>query len=110
MDELDMLGERSAPAPILVTVFDDDVALEALAASADLRRGGLGAELYPSARKLGAQLKYANRRGHRLAVIIGPDEVAAGTAQLKNLQTGRSVEVPRVDLAAACRSELTTDD
>lgn len=110
MDELDMLGERSAPAPILVTVFDDDLGLEALAAAADLRRGGLGAELYPSARKLGAQLKYANRRGHRLAVIIGPDEVAAGTAQLKNLQTGRSVEVPRVDLNGACRSELTTDD
>jgi len=35
---------------------------------------------------LGQQLKYADRRGFRLAVIVGEDELAQGTCQLKDLR------------------------
>jgi histidyl-tRNA synthetase len=50
-------------------------------------------EMYPDERKLGAQLKYADRRGHRFAVIIGDGEWATGTAQLKDMASGESLEV-----------------
>jgi histidyl-tRNA synthetase len=106
MQEMEMLDGRAASAPVLVTVFDKSTSLESVRAAADLRRGGVATELYPDARKLSAQLKYADRRGHRLAIVIGPEEVAAGTAQIKNMGTGRSIEVDRGDLPASCLSAL----
>ena len=67
----------------------------------ELRRAGVGVELYPEARKLGAQLKYADRRGFRFAVIAGGREFDAGTVQLKDLASKESREMPREDVAAA---------
>ena len=46
------------------------------------------------AKKLGQQLKYADRRGHRVAVIAGSREFEAGTCQLKDLTSGTSQEIP----------------
>jgi len=51
-------------------------------------------EFYPEAKKLGQQLKYADKRGFRWAVIIGEDEWAKGCCQIKDLRTGESVECP----------------
>ena len=67
---------------------------------------GLAVEVYPEPRKLGAQLKFADRRGHEVAVIIGDDEWASGTCQLKHLATGESSEVPREGLVEAIRALL----
>jgi histidyl-tRNA synthetase len=49
-------------------------------------------EFYPEAKKLGQQLKYADKRGFRWAVIIGDDEWAKGHCQIKDLKTDESVE------------------
>ena len=80
---------------------------EYLALASELRRAGLGVELYPDAKKLGEQLKYADRRGFRLAVIAGPAELEAGEVQLKVLATGEAKKVARGALAAECRAALT---
>ena len=48
------------------------------AGRARLRRAGIGVEVYPEPRKLGQQLKYADRRGFRLALIAGSREFAGG--------------------------------
>ena len=37
--------------------------------------------------------KYADRRGHRVAVIQGSDEIAQRTCQLKDLRTGESTTI-----------------
>ena len=58
--------------------------------AARLRAAGLGVEVYPEAKKLGQQLKYADRRGFRVAVIVGSNEFAAGECQLKDLVSGES--------------------
>jgi len=51
-----------------------------------LRRQGLVVEL-ANAGKLDKQFKHAERLGARFAVVLGEDEVAKGTAQVKDLQT-----------------------
>ena len=51
-------------------------------------------------------MKYADRRGHRLAVIVGDAEWEAGTAQIKKLDTAESEEVVYEELAARCRALL----
>ncbi len=99
-EELGRIGESSASATVLLTLFAEDRRDDHLAVAGELRRSGVAVEVYPDARKLGVQLRYADRRGHRFAVIIGDTEWEAGTAQLKELASGESHEVPRGDLAA----------
>jgi histidyl-tRNA synthetase len=108
MEELKRVGAVATPAPILVTLFDESRRNETLAIGAALRRANLGAEVYPEAKKLGKQLEYANRRGHRLAIIQGPDEAARGVCQLKDLKTGDGSEVALADLAARCAEKLAS--
>ena len=108
MEELGKVDERAATAEIFVPLFSRDRVNDYLRLSEKLRRAGLSVELYPEGRKLGAQMKYADRRGHRLAVIIGDSEWEAGTAQIKKLDTAESEEVALEDVAARCHALLVT--
>jgi histidyl-tRNA synthetase len=94
-----------SPARVLVTLFSADTAA-ALGAARRLREAGLPVETYPDPVKLEKQLKYADAQGIRLAVIIGPDEAAAGQATLKDLGTRTQVTVALADLAAKAREFL----
>jgi histidyl-tRNA synthetase len=102
MDELGLGDGRSTAGDVLVPFFDADRRNDYLALAARLRNAGLAVEMYPEPKKLGTQLKYADRRGHRLAVIVGTSEWDAGTAQVKDLATGDSLEVAQDDIAATC--------
>lgn len=106
MEELGLVDGSAAPCPVFVPMLDRGRERESLALAADLRRAGLGVELYPEVRKLGAQLKYADRRGFRVAVIAGGREFDAGTVQLKDLARGESQEVARADAPAAIEGLL----
>ncbi|MDA1265321.1 MAG: histidine--tRNA ligase [Planctomycetota bacterium] len=107
LEELGELPGGGAPAPVFLPLFDGSRVPDYLALAARLRAAGLGVEVYPEARKLGAQLKYADRRGHRLAVVVGDSEWAAGTCQLKDLSSGESEEVSLDGLAEACLARLS---
>jgi histidyl-tRNA synthetase len=75
-----------------------------MSAAAALRAAGVPAETWLGAPgKLGNQLKYAGHRGIPFAVVIGPDEAAAGVAKVKDLTTGDQREIPITELAAALR-------
>lgn len=106
MEELGMLEGRVASAPVFLAFFDAERASDYVALAARLRAAGVGVELYPEPRKLGAQLKYADRRGHRLAIIVGPDEWQTGRCQLKDLDAKTSDEVALDDLASVCLERL----
>ena len=93
MEELEMIEPEATPAEIFVPFFDKTRYLDYLQLAASVRTAGYGVEVYPEAKKLGSQLKYANRRGHRIALIAGDNEFQAGTCQVKNLAQGTSVEV-----------------
>ena len=94
MEELGITEKTATPAEIFFPFFDADRLHDYLALAASLRATGLGVEVFPEAKKLGPQLKYADRHGHRIAVIAGSREFESGTCQLKNLATGNSVEAP----------------
>jgi histidyl-tRNA synthetase len=55
-------------------------------------------------KSFGDQLKYADRRGIPLAVLIGENEAAAGTATIKVLATGEQEIVPAAMLSAVLAS------
>ena len=106
MEELGMIPEQSAPCPVFVPMLESGRVGDYLALAADLRSAGLGVELYPEPRKLGAQLKYADRRGFRCAVIAGAREFEAGTVQVKDLAAKESREVARDAVGAEVARDL----
>jgi histidyl-tRNA synthetase len=57
----------------------------AFAMAARLRAVGIGAEIYPDPIPIGKQMGYGSSRGHKLAVIVGPDEIAKQVFNLRNL-------------------------
>ena len=69
---------------------------------------GIGVEVFPDAKKLGQQLKYADRRGFRIALIAGGNEFQAGVCQVKDLQTGAKQDVPLEQNAASIVAAVRT--
>ncbi len=94
---VDLAGE---PAPCAyVATTSPDLRSEAFAACLELRRAGLRVEADYQGRSLKSQLKQANRAGARAVVMLGPDELAAGCATLRDMGTHEQESVPRDRLA-----------
>jgi histidyl-tRNA synthetase len=110
MEELKMLPTASTPAEVLMVFFDEERRNDYLHLAAQLRAAGIAVELYPEAKKVGQQLKYADRRGFPVALIAGPNEFNTGIVQLKHLASGRQQEAPIDEharqIAAAVRGLL----
>ncbi len=83
------------PAPVLVTVFDEERQLASLKLATELREAGLKVVAYPEAAKLGKQFKYADRIGAKVALVLGPDEAEKGQVAVKDLRNGEQTLVPR---------------
>ncbi|MDP1630719.1 MAG: histidine--tRNA ligase [Caulobacter sp.] len=86
--------------PVVVIAFDQARMADYFAVAAELRNGGLAAEVYLGSSGMRAQMKYADRRLSPAAVIIGEDEFAAGTATVKDLDLGRDLSRDMTDNAA----------
>lgn len=93
MDELGMVERVRTPAEVFIPLFAEQGLHRYLWLAAQLRAAGIGVELYPEPRKLGKQLKYADQRGFRVALIAGENELASNACQVKDLQSGESREV-----------------
>lgn len=92
---LDHFGKRpslpASPSRVLVTLFSQELYAPTLALAGRLRRAGVNAEQFLEPEKLGKQIRYADRKGIPFALILGPDELAAGQIVLKTLATGEQV-------------------
>jgi len=94
MEELGMVEKVSTPAPVLIVYFDKNRLHDYLRLAASIRAAGIGVELFPEPKKMGQQLKYADRRGFRVALIAGENEFASGVCQVKDLQKAEQRNVP----------------
>jgi len=101
MEELGMVEKVSTPAPVFIPYFDKTRLHDYLKLAAAVRRAGIGAEVFPDPKRLGQQLKYADRRGFRVALIAGADEFDSGTCQIKDLGRAEQRVVPLEDDAAS---------
>jgi histidyl-tRNA synthetase len=74
--------------PVVVLVMDRDAIPGYLAMVRELRAAGIRAEVYMGTSGMKAQMKYADKRQSRVAVIEGGDERARGEVTLKDLALG----------------------
>lgn len=81
-----------------VYVVDTTGGREALVIAAELRAAGVATDRAFDNRSMKAQMKGANRSGAPYAVIVGTDEVDAGTVVLRPMGEGDQVAVPRASL------------
>ena len=106
LQELDLVAKDGHAVQAYVTVFGPAEAATAVAVAAQLRASGLRTELDLAGGKLGKQLERASKRGARLALLIGPDEVASATVQLKDLLHGVQQSAPQAQAAAVARAMI----
>ena len=87
MEEAGWIKGASTTAAILVANFPGVAATVPMQLAARLRAAGVAAEVFPEPIQIGKQMGYGSTRGHRLALIVGPDEYARQLFNLRNLAT-----------------------
>ncbi|MEJ0063461.1 MAG: histidine--tRNA ligase [Alphaproteobacteria bacterium] len=98
--------DAASTVQILILQLDPALRHDYLALAAKLREAGLNTEVYLEPAKLDKQMRYADRAGIPLAVLMGEDERAKRVVQLKNLQTKEQREVAIGDIAARAKEIL----
>ncbi len=106
LEELSLISASATPAPVMIAFFDPHRLHDYLKLARQIRAAGIGVEVYPEAKKLGQQLKFADRRGFRVALIAGEQEFERNTCQLKDLTTGNRIEASLEHEASEIIAEL----
>ena len=89
-----------ARGPVVVIAFSQDDMAAYFQVVGELRAAGIAAEVYLGSSGMRPQMKYADRRLSPAAVILGGDEIAAGTVTIKDLDLGRALSAGVTDNAA----------
>jgi len=85
LEQLGLLPKTVSSADVFIPLFDPERINDYFQLASIVRNAGWSAEIYPEAKKLGQQLKYADQRGFRIALVAGSQELDAGQVQIKNL-------------------------
>ncbi len=94
----------AVPRPVAVVPIGEAAELEALRLAEELRAAGLTVEM-DFRGKVGQRLKRATQRQARFALLLGEDEIAKGTAVVRDLDRGEQAEVARAGLAGRLLAE-----
>jgi len=90
-------GARFPEAPVCdlyLVSMGQAAAKRCFALATALREGGATVECDIVGRSLKAQMKYADKLGARYTVVVGDNELETGRAQLKDMTSGSTEEVP----------------
>jgi histidyl-tRNA synthetase len=74
----------------------------------DLRTAGVATDMAFDAKGLKGAMKGADRSGAAYAVILGERDIAAGSAQVKDLASGDQIAVPLAEIVTTLKEKLTT--
>ena len=109
MSERGMFPEQlvSAPADVMVAIWNKDSIAESLKLAGELRGGGLRVDLYPEADKLGKQFKYASSLGVPFVAVLGEEEQAQGRVAIKDMESGEQRALARFEVAEFLKERLT---
>jgi histidyl-tRNA synthetase len=83
---------------VLIGLMGEDDLPQSLAIAQELRAAGIACEVQLEAKKLAKQFQYADKVGFGYMVLSGEAERSKGVVSLKNLSTGKQVEIERGDL------------
>ncbi len=91
---------------VMVTTFEETSQNLTLKIASELRDNGISTITYPQPAKLQRQIKFADRLGLKIVVMIGPSEIESNSVTIKNLATTAQVTVPRKELLQVVKEIL----
>jgi len=95
MDELEMFPKNlKTSVQVLVTIFDSTTLQYSIKIANLLRDRNINCDLYSGNSKLRGQFGLANDRNIPITVVAGPDEMEKNTVNVKNMSSGKQVNVP----------------
>ena len=94
----DLGGQARGPVVVIAFSAEDMGAYYGLVG--ELRAAGIAAEVYLGSSGMRPQMKYADRRMAPAAIMLGGDEIAAGTVTVKDLDLGRELSAGVTENAA----------
>lgn len=98
--EIGLVEAAESPTRVFITLFEEGDRRHAASMASELRRAGISTLISDGPRKLGKQLKYADRSGIRFAIIAGSDERARGVVTIKDMADQSQVEVATGELTS----------
>lgn len=85
--------DEETPGPALyIAAMGEEARAWAFSAAAELRCQGIWVELTPEDKSLKAQMRRANKMNAAKVLIVGPEELKAGKAQIKDMADGEQSE------------------
>jgi histidyl-tRNA synthetase len=96
----------SAPADVMVTIWNEETINDSLALATKLRSAGLRVDVYPEADKLAKQFKYASSRGIPFVAVVGTEERERGLVSIKDMNTGEQHQLSCESIAMTVRGLL----
>jgi histidyl-tRNA synthetase len=91
---LERMKGRLGYTEVLVLAIEDSLSPSYHRIARALRSAGIAAEVFPEKRKLAQQFAYAERKGIPLAIVLGAEEAAGGTALVRDLASRESMSLP----------------
>jgi histidyl-tRNA synthetase len=85
LEDMGLSGARRTAPDVLILLLDEPLLGAYHKLSRALRQAGLSAEIYPAAKKVALQLKYAEKRGIPLAIFYGQNEMEKQVYNLRDL-------------------------
>lgn len=84
----------------------DDVRPDAFKLAQTLRDGGIVCDFDHQSRSLKSQFKLADKLNSHFVIILGPDELAAGNAKIRDMKTHEEENVPFNNLLCTLQKKL----
>jgi histidyl-tRNA synthetase len=94
--------------PVALVALEKSDRADALALARELRDAGLAVDLDAAGKGPGAGLKAAEKRGAKIAVLLGGRERETGFVVVKELATRAQKTVPRAGLAGELKGKVTS--
>jgi len=94
IEERRLVNIEESPAKVLVTIFNEDISPISIKVAKELRSNGISTMLYPEAKNLDKQLRYADKKKIPYVLIIGPDEKEKNIAVLRWMRKNKQQTLP----------------
>lgn len=86
-----------------IVTASEDASPDAAVLAHVMRGAGIAVDMDMISRSMKSQMKYASSIGARYVCIIGPDELAANSVTVKDMDTGEQETMPRFDVLKRIR-------
>jgi histidyl-tRNA synthetase len=91
---------------VLIAYFDSSTLEKSVQLLYLMRSNGIASELYPEESKMKKQFKYADDKHIPYVIVIGEEESANGTVNIKNMTTGNQLALAFDDVIDWMKNEL----